>query len=369
MRISYLFNSSIPSHNAGSIQVIKTCEGLAAENHKVFLITPDTGLKTGIKNFYDLKFLPKRIKLKYFKVYPKGLKYYMFSIFSVIKAISLKADLFVTRNLFTLIVLNFLRKKTIIEIHHDLANEGRIVRFLYKNFRILNSKNILRVVAITKSVKRFLIQKHNVDKKKIKVIPSASSLNFTFKALKKKKKYRVGYFGSLEKSKGSEFVINLAKIDKINDYYIYGGQKDDIKEIRKKNNYKNLFLKEFIPYKQLKFHLNKMDILIMPSNKVTLRSLGGIGNIAKYTSPLKLFDYLAAGKLIIISDLKVFNEIVQNNKHCIVMRLNRLKWLKVIQNTKNNLKKINILKKNALSLSKQYTYKKRAKLLIEGLNQ
>ena len=110
MRISYLFNSSIPSHNAGSIQVIKTCEGLAAENHKVFLITPDTGLKTSIKNFYDLKFLPKRIKLKYFKVYPKGLKYYMFSIFSVIKAISLKADLFVTRNLFTLIVLNFLRK-------------------------------------------------------------------------------------------------------------------------------------------------------------------------------------------------------------------------------------------------------------------
>ena len=73
----------------------------------------------------------------------------------------------------------------------------------------------------------------------------------------------------------------------------------------------------------------------MPSNKVTLRSLGGIGNIAKYTSPLKLFDYLAAGKLvIIISDLKVFNEIVQNNKHCIVMRLNRMKWLKVIQNTK-----------------------------------
>ena len=70
--------------------------------------------------------------------------------------------------------------------------------------------------------------------KKIKIIPSASSLNFKFKALKNKKKYRIGYFGSLEKSKGSEFIIELAKIDKINEYYIYGGQKNDINEMRKK---------------------------------------------------------------------------------------------------------------------------------------
>ncbi len=367
MRICYLFNSSLPSHNASSLQVIKTCEGLVQLKHKVFIITPNTGFNLNIKNFYDLKFKPIRIKLNFFKKLPKGVNYYIFSLLSVIKGISLKTDLFITRNLFTLVILNILRKKTIIEIHHDLSNEGRIVRFLYKNFNILNSKNILRVVAITNSVKKFLIQEHNVIKKKIKVIPSASSLNFTFKALKKKKKYRIGYFGSLEKSKGSEFIINLSKIDKINDYYIYGGQRDEIKEIQKVNNYKNLFLNEFVSYKNLKYHLDKMDILVMPSNKITLRSRGGIGNIAKYTSPLKLFDYLAAGKFIIISDLKVFNEIIQNNRHCVVMSLNYLKWLKVIRNTKNNLKRINILKRNALILSKQYTYKKRAKLLLEKL--
>ena len=188
MRLSYLFNSAVPSHNAGSIQVIKTCEGLIGKNNKVFIITPDTGLKTSMKNFYDLKLTPKRIKLKYFTEYPKGLNYYLFSIFSVIKAISLKTDLFVTRNLFTLIILNIFKKKTIIEIHHDLSNEGRFIRFLYKNFDILNSKNIMRVVAITNSVKKFLTQELSVNKNKIKIIPSASSLNFKFKALKKKKK-------------------------------------------------------------------------------------------------------------------------------------------------------------------------------------
>ena len=90
----------------------------------------------------------------------------------------------------------------------------------------------------------------------------------------------------------------MAKIDKINEYYIYGGQKNDIQEMKKKNNYKNLFLREFISYKKLKNHLDKMDILVMPSNKRELKSLGGVGNIAKYTSPLKLFDYLASGKFI-----------------------------------------------------------------------
>ena len=159
----------------------------------------------------------------------------------------------------------------------------------------------------------------------------------------------------------------MAKIDKINEYYIYGGKKNDIKEMKKKNNYKNLFLSEFISYKKLKNHLDKMDILVMPSNKRELKSLGGVGNIAKYTSPLKLFDYLASGKFIIISDLKVFNEIVKDDKHCTVMELDHLKWLKVLKNIKNNLKKINILKRNALILSKKYTYKKRARSLLEGL--
>ena len=67
MRISYLFNSAVPSHNAGSIQVVKTCEGLVGNNKEVFLITPDSGLNISMKNFYDLKFIPKRIKLKYCK--------------------------------------------------------------------------------------------------------------------------------------------------------------------------------------------------------------------------------------------------------------------------------------------------------------
>ena len=367
MRICYIFNSSIPSPNPSSLQVIKTCEGLTQLNNKVFIITPNTGLNLNTKKYYDLKSNPLRIKLNFFKQFPKGINYYLFSIFSVIKSMSLKPDLFITRNLFTLVILVILNKNVIIELHHDLSNEGRFVKFLYSKLNILNSKSILKIVAITKSVKNFLVKELRVHEKKIQIVPSASSLNIKFSKLKNKKKYNIGYFGSLEKSKGSKFLIELSKIDKINNYFIFGGDKKDINHLRKNISNKNLYLHEYVSYKNLKNYINLMDVLVMPSNKKNLKPLGGIGNIAKYTSPLKLFDYLASGKFIITSNLKVFNEIIKNNKHCIVLELVHSKWLSVIKKISKNIKKINILKKNAFTLSKNYTYKKRAQKLIDGL--
>ena len=99
------------------------------------------------------------------------------------------------------------------------------INFLYTNFDILNSKNIIKIIAITRPVKKFLINELKVNKEKIHIIPSASSLKINFSKLKNKKKYNIGYFGSLDESKGSKFLIELSKIDKFNDYYIYGGTK------------------------------------------------------------------------------------------------------------------------------------------------
>lgn len=367
MRICYLFNSSIPSNNSSSLQVMKTCEGLISFKHKVFLITPNTGKKLDSKKYYDLKFNPTRIKLNFFKKFPKGLSYYFFSLFSVVKAISLKPDIFITRNLFTLLMLIIFNKKVIVELHHDLSNEGRFVKFLYNNFNILNSSNVVKIVAITKAVKKFLINELKVYQNKIQVISSASSLKMTFSKIRSKNRYNIGYFGSLEKSKGSQFIIRLSKRDKKNNYYIYGGDKKTVNCMRKNFASANLYFNEYVSYKNLKYHIDKMDVLIMPSNNKILRSVGGIGNIAKYTSPLKLFDYMASGKFILASNLKVFKEIITDKKHCLIVNLNQDKWMSVIKNINKNLKKINTIKKNAFKLSKKYTYKNRAEQILEGL--
>ena len=368
MRIAYIFNSSLPSYNPGSLQVIKTCEGIIKNGHKVTLITPNTGLQLSVKKFYDLKKIPKIIRLKFFNKFPLGLNYYLFSILAVLSILKHKYDVFITRNIFTLIVLVLFKKKVIIEIHHDFSIESRIVNFLIYNFNFLNNKNVIKIIAITKPVKNFLLKNFEIAKSKIEIVPSASNIRVNFQNLKKKKRFNIGYFGSLEKGKGADFVGALSKLDNYNNYFIYGGTFEKMEKFEKKFKNKNLKLSSYIPYEKIKKIISKMDILLLPTNTKIIKASGGVGNLAKFTSPLKLFDYLASGKLIICSNLNVLNEIINNGKNCIVIKnLKKLNWLKEIQSVNKNLYRINKIKKNAHETSKKYTYFNRARMILNNL--
>ena len=81
---------------------------------------------------------------------------------------------------------------------------------------------------------------------------------------------------------------------------------------------------------------------------------------------MKLFDYLASGKVIIVSSLEVLKEVLKPNKNCIfVDSLNVFIWKNEILKLKNNLNKMYIMSKNNYYLSKQFTYKQRVKKLLE----
>ena len=49
-------------------------------------------------------------------------------------------------------------------------------------------------------------------------------------------------------------------------------------------------------------------------------------------SPLKMFDYLAAGKIILASNLNVYSHILKNNYNCYLTEKNEEKyWIELIQ--------------------------------------
>ena len=110
MKIAYLLNSSIPSNLPSSLQVAKMCEGMQINSHNVSLITPMPGQGNFLK-FYNIKRKFNLFKIKYFKKYPLGLNYYLFSIISILYGIRFRSDLFVTRNFFTCFLLVILKKK------------------------------------------------------------------------------------------------------------------------------------------------------------------------------------------------------------------------------------------------------------------
>ena len=165
MKICYLANTSIPSTNASAIQIVKTCEILSKLKQKVLLITTNVSDENFFYD-YDVKYKFNVIKLKKFIKFPLGLKYYLFSICSVLKSFKFKPDFYITRNFFTCFLLTLFKKKTILELHHDLNMESRIVKFLVKNTNFLNFSSLIKLIAITENVKVEFIKKYNLDKKR-----------------------------------------------------------------------------------------------------------------------------------------------------------------------------------------------------------
>ena len=97
---------------------------------------------------------------------------------------------------------------------------------------------------------------------------------------------------------------------------------------------------------------------------------GNVGNIIDFTSPLKLFDYMACGKIIISSQVKVLQEILKKNKNVIFVKNfnNAYAWKKEIQRIKFLNDKRYIISQNNFKMSKNYKLKERAKRILDSLN-
>ena len=367
MKICYLSNSSIPSSVASSIQIVKMCEAFSKLNNDVTLITINNSIsKIDFINYYNVKNKFSLKRIKQFKTFPVGINYYLFSIFSIFESFKYNPNIYITRNFFTCFLLVILRKKIIMELHHDLEIESRIVKFLVTKFKYLNSKYVKKIVAITYGVKDEYVKKKFIKENKIIVLPSGSSIKKNFEFSFNKKFLKIGYFGSLFHSRGLNLIKDLAKIDKNNHYYLYG----DFKKInlRYKYKYKNIHLNNYIPYRDIPNELKKMDILLMPYvSSITVA--GDVGDISKFTSPLKLFDYLSVGKIIMCSDFSVLKEAINEKKNAIFIKnyKNPNSWKNEIQKLKNQPSKQFIISKNNYKLSKKYSLVSRAKKFLEGV--
>ena len=74
---------------------------------------------------------------------------------------------------------------------------------------------------------------------------------------------------------------------------------------------KNLNFKGFVSYKKITKILQTYKILMMPYQKKVDVLIKGV-DVSNYFSPLKLFEYMAAGKIIVASKLKVYSKILKH---------------------------------------------------------
>ena len=104
----------------------------------------------------------------------------------------------------------------------------------------------------------------------------------------------------------------------------------------------------------------------MPYTKQATIS-GDYGNIIDFMSPMKMFDYLGAGKIIISSNIKVLREVLVNDFNSILIKnfVDKNKWKIKIDKIKMNSKKIKIMQINALRTSQKYNWVTRARKMLK----
>ncbi len=319
MKIAYIATSEIPSQKANSLQVLKVCQALTQAGEQVHLYVPGTGKVDipalnqayGIEIRFPITRLPSR----------KALRRFDFTWQSLRSARRAGVDLVYTRMLWVARLAQFMDLPVILEMH-DLPT-GKFGPGLYKHF--LRSKEHKLVVYITHALKR-LADEHSgcpADPAEAVIAPDGVDLErYAYLPSPKEARARLNlpemitaaYSGSFYAGRGLEGLMELAvRFPQVQFLWI-GGDEPSVTGWQRKLSaagVKNVRLTGFIPNSQLPLYQAAADILLIPYSRRVAGSGGG--DISAVSSPLKMFEYLAAGRAILTSDLPVLREVLNDS--------------------------------------------------------
>ncbi len=373
MRLMYIANIRLPTEKAHGIQIMKTCEALGKRGIDVELVVPQR--RNAIKeNPFDFYGVEKNFRIKRLwsldliwlpaPVWLKKIFFAMQSLTFVIRARacckSIDAVVY-TRDLPVVFWLGRSdrtdrtnRNNLFFEVHWLPERVRWYHRRAYRRARVL--------VAISEGIKNDLIElgipenkicvaRDGVDTKlfetKIKIIDARKKLSIPVDQTV------AVYTGHLYEWKGADVLATAAEKLKDIDVYIVGGTKEEVKQFRKKYRYPNLHIVGWRKHKEIPLWLSAADALVLPNS-----AKNRIG--AKDTSPLKLFEYMAAGRPIVASDVPAIREILDGTTAELVKPDNSaalaLGIAAALQRTELSAKRA----ERAFELGLEYTWEKRA---------
>ena len=322
MRLTYIANARIPTEKAHGIHIMQMCEALA-NSAEVELVIPDrhNPLKEDPFGYYGIERNFKIIKLPCLDLIPfhKYLGHFGLWVESVTFSISLflyillkSADIFYARDKYAL-PLSFFKKNFILEIHTFPKHYNLYAPFL---------KKVKKIVVITQGLKNLFAGK-GISEDKLLVAPDGVDLQkFEIRNTKSEIRGKLGlprdkkivlYTGHLYGWKGVQTLAEASQLlPEEAEVYFVGGTAEDIKKFRLQVAGCGLqvMVVGHRPHSEIPYWLKAADVLVLPNS--------GKEDISKYwTSPLKMFEYMASSSPIVASDLLSIGEIL--NKENAVM--------------------------------------------------
>ena len=343
MRLFYISNARIPTEKAHGIQIMKMCEAFSQNSAEVILVHPyrvqtkEMKAVTNIWDYYsvDEKFkiicLPSidlavllRIRPKFFERPWFLIQSLSFALVCFLWLLFQKLnydDIIYSRDHFSLSLISvfktFMRAHIFYEAHVFPQSKKKLGIFLFSRLDGL--------IVITQKLKEFYINA-GVPFEKVFVAPDGVDLKrFKITSSKEETRRKLGlpldnklvlYTGQLFPWKG---IYTLAKatnfINTNGTIVIVGGMPEDIENLRRfviEENIQNVELKGFVWPSLVSLYTKAADVLVLPNSASE--------EISKhFTSPLKMFEYMASRRPIVASDLPSIREILRDGENAILV--------------------------------------------------
>lgn len=374
MKIVAIAGSQIPSDTANSIQVMKACNALMQLGHDLTLIVPrystvHRSLSTvNLKSHYGIQ---EDFPIEWIASPSRRL----FTFQSVQRARALQPDLLYTWFPQSAVFGLLYRIPTVYEIH--LQPTGALGPAWHRAFAALRGRK--RLASITQALVDVLERRHNIRFKADEVVIAPNGVDLErFASLPDPVTARqtlnlpsaptVMCTGHLYAGRGADLFLALAKEILHARFVWVGGRPEDVNKWKQRadeHDIRNTVFTGFIPNQDLPLYQAAADILLMPYSRSIMGS-SGTADSASVASPMKMFEYMAAGRAIVTADLPVIREVL-NEKNAVFCEPDEVgKWKVEIEGLlADELRRVE-LGKRAREDVQGYTWLARAERVLKG---
>lgn len=374
MEIIYIVNARIPTEKAHGYQICKMCEEFVSAGANIELWIPNRNnpIKEDLFYFYSLKrnFTIKKIGFfdgfRFQKYLGERFSFYLqsFVFFTILffKNISRNTIIY-SRNPEIIWLFRLKRHKTFYDAHIWPENKNFVFKlFLHKVKGVIcNSKGTEKKFK-KNGFKNTIVAYNAVEIEKFNIYQDKNQSRRELNLPLDKK--IIMYAGNLFEWKGINVIINAAELadnQKKMFFVLVGGNETDKNKYSKiisQKSLKNITFTGYVKKGKIPFYLKTADVLILPNTSFTKESV-------YYTSPIKMFEYMASGAPIIASNLPSLTEILNEKNAVLVRPDSAVDMLLGINKVLTNLQFADKIKKQAYADVQKYTWRNRVKIIID----
>ncbi len=374
MRIAAITNSRIPSLTANSIQAMKVCDALTASGYELLLIAPDEAPPAKWSELAEHYGLTHQFEVKW-RPSVRALKRFDFVWYAQLTAQRFKPDLVYTwlpQSAAFALSRNY---PTVLEMHADVA--GHLGAWWLRRFWFMRGRK--RMLVTTQALRHALERSTGLafPDASVQVAPNGVDLE-RYAALPDATRARqelglpdcptAGFTGHFYEGRGMDLLFALAQaLPDINFLWV-GGTESAVSEWRARlqsTGTSNVVLTGFVANSALPRYQAAADVLLMPYSTSISSSSGQ--DIAEVINPMKMFEYMAAGRAILTADLPSIREVLDESCAVFCAPGDVAAWRAALAGLLHDRERRAFLADNARSKVEEHSWTARAQRAVTGL--